>query len=207
MNLVIGADEVGYGSIAGPLIVAAVAFDSSVRRIVLKRERRDDLPIGDSKSVPNKLHENFERLIKQRCIEYSLFAQSPGTIDALGVSRALKQATATCVHRLLERIVVLGHADPAKYRITIDGDMDLGEQRFEYRLLPKADTLVWQVGAASILAKAEQVRQMCALHAEDGRYDWASNNGYPSKKHRAALDEHGVTAHHRKSYKTVKERL
>lgn len=211
MKLVVGVDEVGYGSIAGPLVVAAVAFRSDTRPPVLKRVKRKDMPIKDSKLLGHTLIPLFEKLVISCCEEYATLSCSPTTIDRLGVSEARRKAIVICVTRLFQRIAFESfNPDADGYRVIVDGDLDLGDVTFKYKAQPKADRDVWQVSAASIVAKAIQMRAMQFLvgrNARYARYGWDKNFGYGTAEHLKAIKEHGVTQHHRRSYKTIKELL
>lgn len=209
-RLIIGVDEVGYGAIAGPLVVAAVAFWSNTRKPVLKRfsfERGGDVPVQDSKKLNHKLLPRFEELIWERCVDHEVLLKPPAEIDRVGVNAVRNNAMCAVVQRLLERIAFSHPGEVESYLVIVDGDIDLGECHFKYKAQPRADQDVWQVGAASILAKHRQITEMHLLHARDKRYAWDKNKGYPTAAHVEALREYGVSRYHRRSYKTVKELL
>lgn len=209
-RLIIGVDEVGCGAIAGPLVVAAVAFRSSTRQPVLKRfsfERGKDVPVQDSKRITASLLPRLEELIWEKCVDHELRVCSPAEVDRLGVMEAQTSSMRVILYRLLERINFAHPGAFEDYRIIVDGDITLGECRFKYAALAGADRDVWQVGAASIIAKNRQLIEMQKLHARDSRYNWDKNKGYPTPEHVKALRKHGVSQHHRRSYKTVKEIL
>lgn len=209
-RLIIGADEVGYGAIAGPLVAAAVAFESSTRQPVLKRfkfERGKDVPVNDSKKVNQRDLHRLVELVQERCVGYELCVMSAGSVDRLGAEEAKFTALRSAVQRLLER---LAHDMPGSfedYKVIVDGDTNLGKCRFKYTAKAGADGQIWQVGAASLLAKDAQVTAMLDLHGTFNKYGWNKNKGYPTKEHIAALREHGVTKHHRRTYRPVKEAL
>lgn len=209
MRLTIGVDEVGYGSIAGPLVVAAVAFKTGSAPPVLKRVKRKDVPVKDSKRVDAKLLPLFFELIQRECLDYMLIAKKPGEIDAQGIAAARRSAMRAAIQRLLERLdFTREDVDHNAYRVIVDGDVDLGDCHFRYKAQPKADRDVWQVSAASLMAKASQVATMEELHRDFcGDYGWNRNKGYPTAQHLKALTKYGVSKHHRRSYGPVKERL
>jgi ribonuclease HII len=209
-RLIIGADEVGYGAIAGPLVAAAVAFESGTRQPVLKRfkfERGKDVPVGDSKGVDQRLLHRLSDLVQEKCVGHELCVMPPGTVDRLGAQEAKFTALRSAIQRLLERLALELPGLYENYRVIVDGDTDLGSCRFKYQAKANADSTVWQVGAASLLAKDAQVTAMLDLHGIYNKYGWNKNKGYPTKDHLAALHEHGVTKYHRRSYRPVKEAL
>jgi len=210
-RLIVGVDEVGYGAIAGPLVVGAVAFDTRTRCPILKREKFErgaDVPVGDSKTIKHTLLPRLVTLIEEACVDYDVIQVSPKEIDRVGVGPARITAIKTAVQRLLERIAIQERVtDVAGYKVIVDGDICLGECRFQYTPQVKADATVWQVGAASIMAKYKQVHAMLRLHEEFKKYGWDQNKGYPTPDHRKALKEHGASKYHRRSYKPVQDVL
>ena len=210
-KLIVGVDEVGYGAIAGPLVVGAVAFDTRTRCPILKREkfeRGKDVPVGDSKTIKHTLLPRMVELVEEACVGFDVIQVPPKTVDRDGVGPARIHAIKVAVQRLLERIAVQECIENVSgYKVIVDGDLCLGKCRFRYTSQVKADRDVWQVGAASIMAKHRQVHTMLALHVEFTKYGWDKNKGYPTPDHRAALQEHGACKHHRKSYKPVQEVL
>lgn len=209
-RLIVGADEVGYGAIAGPLVAAAVAFESSVRQPVLKRfefERGKDIPVQDSKKVNQRLLHRLSDLVQETCVGYEVCAMSAGSVDRLGAEEAKFEALRASIQRLLERLALELPGLYENYRVIVDGDTCLGDCRFKYKAQAGADSTIWQVGAASLLAKDTQVKAMFELHTAFNKYGWNKNKGYPTKEHLAALREHGVTKHHRRTYRPVQEVL
>jgi ribonuclease HII len=213
MRLVVGVDEVGFGSIAGPLVVCAAAFNSITLPPILKwtdkRGREKPIPVQDSKNLRHEVLPEFCKVIRQYAEGAALVSCSPQEIDDMGVGPCRLWAIKVAVHRLFERVAFVGAFDPKSYRVYVDGDLNLGDCDFEYIAQPKADQTIWQVSAASILAKDTQISAMLALH-DNPRYKayaWDSNKGYPTAAHVKALKTRGVTKHHRRSYRTVKECL
>jgi len=221
-NVIIGVDEVGFGSIAGPLVVGAVAFLSTTRRPVIKHYPFENVkqnkkeckvtPLKDSKKLSYSMLLRFKELIMDRALGIQLFSQSPRHIDLHGVEVARREAMHAVIMRLLEQLNYRYQQntegiDLRQYKVIIDGDVDLGHCRFAYQALPHADDTVWQVSAAAVIAKCVQVKAMQKLHERNTRYGWDKNKGYPTKQHLEALDQHGVSMFHRKSYKPVAQRL
>ncbi|MHC4619092.1 MAG: ribonuclease HII [Planctomycetota bacterium] len=207
MKVVIGVDEVGFGAIAGPFVVAAVAFATSTRRPVLKRVKRSDVPVKDSKRINKKVLPLFEELVKRECAQYEIVARAAWEVDREGAGSIRETTMIAAVKRLLERLA-FQHPDVYDdYRVVIDGELNLGAAPFKYRAQAQADDNVWQVSCASILAKTYQVRAMQELHVAHDVYGWNRNNGYGTADHLAALKRHGVTRYHRRTYKAVRELL
>lgn len=212
-KLIVGVDEVGVGSIAGPLIVAAVVFTAETPQPVLsvQRGRRSrQIPICDSKKVQHDLLPAFRTLILNQCLASALSYKLPHEVDELGTDGARDAATAVVVRRVLERIKLFPMGTYESYMVVLDGDVTsptLEAQNITYHAIAHADRDIWQVSAASLLAKEAQVLYMGRLHKKYPHYGWNHNHGYPTTDHVAALRKHGVTRYHRRSYRTVQEVL
>lgn len=212
-KLIIGVDEVGVGSIAGPLIVAATAFLADAQPPVLKVQRgrrRREIPVCDSKKVQHDLLTSFRMLILQECVASALAYKMAREVDELGTEGARDAATALVVKRVLERIQIQQKEPYESYLVVLDGDITsptLEACGIAYHALPHADRDVWQVSAASLLAKEAQVHFMLRIHKKHPHYGWNQNHGYPTTEHVTALRKHGVTRYHRRSYRSVQEVL
>ena len=176
--MVIGVDEVGRGSWAGPLCVAAVAWP-------------DDAPVkglADSKKLTAKKREAMITHIKQYAEGIGIGWVSPSQIDAMGMGKALHFAAQMAVGQigLIAPIIVDGRdklldAIPAQYII-------------------KADDTIPAVMAASIVAKVARDTYMASVDAQFAGYDFAKHVGYGTKGHQAAIKLLGPCALHRMSY-------
>lgn len=207
MRLIVGVDEVGYGSIAGPLVVAATAFDETTEKFKIvwynSHGKRRDLVVRDSKAVQHEMLPILARVIEKESVAHSVIVRNPPQIDEEGITKVRCDAMVLAVRRVIERTALIATYDDVD--VIVDGDLDLGDCGFQYRAVPKADRDIWQVSAASILAKEIQVQAMQLLHQKKPQYGWSKNNGYPTPDHVAALKKHGVSVHHRRSYRTVRE--
>ena len=180
--MILGIDEAGRGPWAGPLVVGAV---------VLGGAQIDGLT--DSKKLTKKKRELLYDEVKDCAAAAATGWVSASELDEIGMSAALRLAT----RRAVEQIHV------PYTEITIDGTInflaDTGKGKY-VTTLPKADLLVPSVSAASIMAKVERDRYMTKLGEEHPEYGFESHAGYGTAKHRAAIDEHGVTPEHRLSF-------
>ena len=180
--MILGIDEAGRGPWAGPLVVGAV---------VLGGTTIDDLT--DSKKLTKKKRDVLYDEIVKHALAYASGWVSARELDEIGMSAALRLAT----RRAVEQIHV------PYSEIIIDGTVnflaDTGKGRY-VKTMPKADLLFPSVSAASIIAKVERDRYMTALDEEHPGYGFGSHAGYGVAKHRAAIDELGVTPEHRLSF-------
>lgn len=180
--MILGIDEVGRGSWAGPLVVGAV---------VLGGISIDGLT--DSKKLTKKRREELDVIIREQASGYGLGWVHADEIDTIGLSEALRLAT----KRAVEQVKTPYH------EIIIDGTINFLAETTKGKYvttMPKADLLVPSVSAASIIAKVARDNYMTEQDSVYDGYKFASHVGYGTAAHRAAIDEHGVTPLHRLSF-------
>ena len=179
---VAGLDEVGRGPLAGPVTVAAVRLDPG------------NIPEGlnDSKVLTAKRREAlFDQILQQAdvCIAHATVEE----IDEINILRAS--------HLAMERAVA-GLLVPPDH-LLIDGNMIPRGLTIQSEAIVKGDARSLSISAASIVAKVTRDRLMMALAQQHPGYGWETNAGYGSKAHTEALQNLGVTPHHRRSFKPV----
>ncbi|WP_408015017.1 ribonuclease HII [Roseovarius gahaiensis] len=177
-----GVDEVGRGPLAGPVTAAAVVLDAA----------RIPDGLNDSKRLTAKRREVLFDVIMDMA-EVSIAHASVDEIDTLNILRAS--------HLAMERAVA-GLRTPPDMAL-IDGNLIPRNLSLPARAVIKGDALSLSISAASIMAKITRDRIMWDLAQQFPGYGWDTNAGYPSKTHKAALQNLGVTAHHRRSFKPV----
>ncbi len=177
-----GVDEVGRGPLAGPVTAAAVVLDLDV------------LPVGlnDSKKLSPKARAALDQEL-HRVAEIGIAHASVEEIDRLNILRAS--------HLAMERAVAA--LSPAPDFLLIDGNLIPRGLSIPAEAVIKGDARSVSISAASIVAKIERDRIMVDLAQQHPGYGWETNAGYPSKRHRDALQNLGVTPHHRRSFKPV----
>ncbi len=183
----IGIDEVGRGPLAGPVLAAAVHLPVPI----------DGL--GDSKTLTASRREALTVLILERTV-CALGAASVAEIDRLNILEASHLAMRRAMRRLAQRL------GDGPLEILVDGHLDpkLG---WPCRCIVGGDRLVPEIGAASILAKVTRDRLLARLGTRHPAYGFEHHAGYPTAAHRAALEAHGATPHHRSSFAPVRETL
>ena len=177
-----GVDEVGRGPLAGPVTAAAVVLDASA------------IPAGlnDSKKLSQKRREALEGEILSSA-QVAVAHASVEEIDSLNILRASHLAMARAVAAL----------DPAPDYLLIDGNLIPKGLMQPSEAVVKGDAKSVSIAAASVIAKLVRDRVMVDLAQQFPGYGWEKNAGYPSKQHREALNQLGVTPHHRRSFKPV----
>lgn len=178
--MIAGVDEAGRGPLAGPVVAAAVILCG------------DDIDgLDDSKKLTAKRRAALEAIILARC-HVGIGMASVEEIDRINIL----QATFLAMTRAVEALPVSpGH-------ILVDGNR-LPRWRWEAEAVIGGDALHPCISAASIIAKEHRDRIMIAADVEHPGYDWASNKGYGSASHMAALREKGPTPLHRRSFAPV----
>lgn len=177
-----GVDEVGRGPLAGPVTAAAVVLDM------------DDLPEGlnDSKKLSAKKRAALAKVIWQKA-QVAVGEASVEEIDSINILQAS--------HLAMERAVAA--LDPPPDYLLIDGNLIPRDLTIAAEAVVKGDGKSVSIAAASIVAKELRDSHMVDLAQQFPGYGWEKNAGYPSKQHREALVELGVTPHHRRSFKPV----
>lgn len=183
---VAGVDEVGRGPLAGPVTAAAVVLDPA----------RIPEGLRDSKALSAARRAALAEEIAA-VAEVSIAHASVAEIDAFNILRAS--------HLAMERAVA-GLAGPPDH-VLIDGNLIPRGLTLPAEAVVKGDARVLSIAAASIVAKVARDAIMVDLAQQHPGYGWERNAGYPSKQHRAALQDLGVTPHHRRSFAPVHKML
>lgn len=201
--LVFACDEVGRGALAGPVAIGASVIDEeTVRRGVPEGLR-------DSKLVSEKKRPVVAARAAEWVRAQAVGWAQPFEVDELGIVRALGLAALRALAGLQEQ----GFA-PAGGVVLLDGNHDyisplaradarwkaLADAGLDVRTVVKGDRDCASISAASVAAKVARDAHMAELHPEHPHYAWARNKGYASAVHRAAIAEHGLSDHHRRSW-------
>jgi ribonuclease HII len=181
-------DEVGCSSIAGPVLACAVIVDDGAQ---------PPPGLADSKELDREKREALFSLIKERVDDFAYGAAGPRQIERINIHYARLLAMRRAIRRLLAR----GHHPD---RTIVDGNARVPELPIciNQEAIPKADRDFWEASAASVLAKVTRDRLMGRLAHREGlnHYDWESNAGYYSPRHRLGIVLHGPTEFHRRTF-------
>jgi ribonuclease HII len=189
-QLVAGIDEVGRGCLFGPVVAAAVILDPAYRIRGLR----------DSKQIPEATREKLAGKIREHAIAYSIYSVDVETIDRINIYHATRMAMLNAVAGLL----------PLPDYLLVDAlviDFPSADAPLPQTKLFYGDSLSVSIAAASIIAKVERDRMMREIADQYPLYDIASNKGYRSPKHLAALKEHGPCELHRRTFAPVWDAL
>lgn len=211
---IIGVDEVGYGAIAGPLVVAAVAFRWHAPRVTVEwRGVRGVkmLTADDSKKV--KAPEQRAMLdvaIRNAAVAHAVIERSATEIDARLLREVFPEALRLAIQRCVEQLVMA--VNPGKFHIEkdeilvlVDGDLARPDVPCPVRMVPGGDALDWRIGAASIVAKACHDRYITRIAGEHPEWGFDKNRGYPTPKHLDQLHRDGLLDQvHRRTFAPVR---
>jgi ribonuclease HII len=175
-----GCDEAGRGCLAGSVYAAAV---------ILPEDYQNEL-LNDSKQLSEKKRYQLREIIERDAVAWAVGIVTPEEIDKINILNA----SILAMHRALDQLQVRPEA------IIVDGNRFKKYQELPHTTIVKGDGKYLAIAAASILAKTYRDDYMNKLAEEFPQYDWLSNKGYPTKKHREAIKQFGITPYHRKSY-------
>ena len=175
-----GCDEAGRGCLAGSVYAAAVIFPKDYENALL----------NDSKQLSAKKRYMLPEIVKRAALAWAVGIVTPEEIDKINILNA----SILAMHRALDLLKVRPEA------VIVDGNRFKPYQNLPYSTIVKGDGKYLSIAAASILAKTYRDDYMDGLAEKYPQYDWKSNKGYPTKKHREAIKSFGITPFHRKSF-------
>jgi ribonuclease HII len=185
-----GCDEAGRGCLAGSVYAAAVIFPPDYQNEEL----------NDSKQLTDKRRKQLREIIERDAVAWAVGIVTPDEIDRINILNA----SILAMHRALDQLKVRPEA------IIVDGNrfkpypqpsaISPQPSPLPHTTIVKGDGKYLSIAAASILAKTYRDDYMDALAKDYPQYDWLSNKGYPTKKHREAIRQYGITPFHRKTF-------
>ena len=184
MKIIAGVDEVGRGSLVGPVYAAAVILNKSINKKLLK----------DSKKLSKKKREILAKYIKKNSM-WSLAKASVKEIEKFNILIASLLAMKRAIKKLKKRPSI----------IFIDGNQIPHIKNYKIKSVIKGDQKIPSISAASIIAKVKRDDVISELGKKFRLYKWSKNAGYGTKEHLKAIKNHGVTCHHRKNFFPVKK--
>ena len=188
-----GCDEAGRGCLAGPVTAASVILPPAFAVQLVSEGILDD-----SKKLSKKVRDALRLRIESESLAWAVAHVSPGEIDQINILQASLKAMREATKQLLITPEFM----------LIDGNRFVTEDGLPpYECFIKGDGRFASIAAASVLAKTHRDERMLALHAQHPQYGWETNAGYPTKGHRAAIAQLGITNHHRKSFRQLPAQL
>lgn len=178
-----GCDEAGRGCLAGPVFAAAVILPPGY----------DNPALNDSKKLKAGAREALRQCIEQEALCWAVARFSVAEIDQFNIFQASYRA----MHRALDQLAVRPDF------LLIDGKFFIPYPGVAHTCVIKGDGKYQAIAAAGILAKTHRDAYMQQLHEQYPDFGWDRNAGYPTRAHRQAIEDHGATVHHRKSFRLL----
>ena len=181
-SIIAGVDEVGRGSLVGPVFAAAVILKKKINKKVLK----------DSKKLTKINRQILEKYIKKNSY-WSIGSASLKEIEKLNILNASLLAMKRAIMKLKKK--------PGQ--ILIDGNKIPKIKNYNLKYVIKGDEKIPEISAASIIAKVSRDRLITKMSKKYIKYSWNKNAGYGTKSHLLAIKKFGITKHHRKTFKPI----
>lgn len=178
-----GTDEAGRGCLAGPVTAAVVILPKNFKNKIL----------NDSKLLSLKSRNILKKIIIDNAIDYAVSHVSVKKIDEINILKASILAMNQAIRKLKLKPEF----------IIVDGNKFNSYNKIPFKCIIKGDSKYMSIAAASILAKTSRDDLMFELSKNNPVYGWDQNKGYPTKAHREAIRKHGISEHHRKSFKLI----
>jgi len=182
MKIIAGVDEVGRGSLIGPVYAAAVILHESINTKILK----------DSKTLSKEKREDLNFYIKKNSI-WAIGQASVKEIEKINILHASLLA--------MKRAIIKLKKKPSL--VLIDGNKLPNLKNYNLKYIIKGDQKIPSISAASIIAKVSRDRFITTLSKKFNKYGWDTNSGYGTKEHIRAIKKYGVTKYHRKTFSPV----
>ena len=176
-----GCDEAGRGCLAGPVLAAAVILPKGYKNIML----------DDSKKISEKNRNELRIDIEKNAVAIGIGIVEERKIEKINIL----QASILAMHLAIKNLAI----KPS--HLAIDGNKFNPYPKIDHTCIIKGDGKYLNIAAASIIAKTKRDEIMKRLSEIYPEYFWNQNKGYPTKKHKKAISEYGITKHHRKSFK------
>ena len=176
-----GCDEAGRGCLCGPVACAAVILPQNF----------ECEGLDDSKKLSEKQRNRLRPIIEKNALSWAVIMIQPEIIDEINILNA----SILGMHKALAKLSIKPN------HIIVDGNRFKSFQDVPHTTVVKGDSKYMSIAAASILAKTHRDELMEKLHKIYPQYEWAKNKGYPTKDHRKAISEYGLTELHRRSFK------
>ena len=186
MKILAGVDEVGRGSLIGPVYAAAVILNKSINKKLLK----------DSKSLTKDKREELDKYIKENSI-WAIGQASTKEIEKINILHASLLAMKRAILRLNKKPSL----------VLIDGNKLPDLKNYNLKYIIKGDLRVPSISAASIIAKVSRDKFITKLSKQFNNYGWDTNSGYGTKQHLRAIKQFGITKHHRKTFLPIRDLL
>ena len=198
---IIAVDEVGMGSLAGPVVVCAISFNKKF----FKKRHKKLYWLRDSKLLsPRKRNKFVIELLKERYLKYRIGYCYPKTIDRINIYQAARLAMRRAIRRLHNANMRMYANDTNKKTIIlVDGKYEIKGLQLKQMPIVKGDRKIFSIACASLIAKVFRDKMMVRYAKKFPNYGFEKHKGYGTKFHRVMLVRHGRSPIHRNSFRLV----
>ena len=182
-----GCDEAGRGCLAGSVFAAAVILPPDFHHPLL----------NDSKQMTERQRNILREVIEREAVAWAVAEVTAARIDEINILKASIEGMN----------IAAANLKVAAEFLAIDGNRFISHTGLPYKCIVKGDGKYADIAAASVLAKTHRDEYMLRLHNEFPHYGWDRNKGYPTKEHRLAIRQYGLTPYHRLSFNSSPEQL
>ena len=182
-----GTDEAGRGCLSGPVVAAAIILPDDFSHPFL----------NDSKQLTEKQRKELKPYIEKHALSWAVAFVSEKKIDEINIL----QSSILAMHKSIGKLAIKPEF------IIVDGNKFKPFKNIPHQTIVKGDAKFMSIAAASVLAKTYRDDFMEKIGLEFPEYNWKQNKGYPTKEHRNAIREFGITKYHRKSFRLLPEQL
>ena len=182
-----GTDEAGRGCLSGPVVAAAVILPDDFSHPFL----------NDSKQLTEKQRQELKPYIEEHALSWAVAFVNEKKIDEINIL----QSSILAMHKSIKKLEVKPEF------IIVDGNRFKPFKKIPHQTIVKGDAKFMSIAAASFLSLSHRDKFMEKIGLEFPAYNWQQNKGYPTKQHRNAIREFGITKYHRKSFKLLPEQL
>ena len=182
-----GCDEAGRGCLAGSVFAAAVILPPDFHHPLL----------NDSKQMTERARNILREVIEREAVAWAVAEVTAARIDEINILKASIEGMN----------IAAANLKVAAEFLAIDGNRFISHSGLPYKCIVKGDGKYADIAAASVLAKTHRDEYMLRLHNEFPHYGWDRNKGYPTKEHRLAIREYGLTPYHRLSFNHTEGQL
>ena len=186
MKIMAGVDEVGRGSLIGPVYAAAVILNKSINKKLLK----------DSKSLTKDKREELDKYIKENSM-WAIGQASTKEIEKINILHASLLA--------MKRAILKLNKKPSL--VLIDGNKLPDLKNYKLKCVIRGDQKIPSISAASIIAKVSRDKFITKLSKQFNNYGWDRNSGYGTREHLIAIKKLGITKYHRKTFMPISDFL
>ena len=182
-----GCDEAGRGCLAGSVFAAAVILPPDFHHPLL----------NDSKQMTERQRNILREVIEREAVAWAVAEVTAARIDEINILKASIEGMN----------IAAANLKVAAEFLAIDGNRFISHSGLPFKCIVKGDGKYADIAAASVLAKTHRDEYMLRLHNEFPHYGWDRNKGYPTKEHRLAIREYGLTPYHRLSFNHTEGQL